>query len=512
VQEVIDVVSNFHLADHLPIQQIQDFQISTVVTTLQQALRSQIMQLDLSGLEQVLGVLKPVLETIQRTFQEQTLLTRLQAMNTWVTQHVATFMAEMTDLADHWQRANTRFNSLTISPQLRNTHARQLQALNPITLLAGATNLADPLAQALQTACTALQQAWQTLTALLEQRGTHLTALLAAQDGVIQSYLVQVLDSFTAGPLQTIAQRLDAPLAGIKQAITAFLGLPKHLAVLQHIPDAMEQITAKVGEVLQLVQEFNLAFLHHALASVATTVRAPLDDLDRLIQEFFTALNDIYQRVLSTLQNLNPVHIIASARGEVTLHRPATAGEAAISVPAGTTLIAVVRELNNQQRPFTTLQAVTLEAGQAVATVWVQAQTPGRGGEIVVPEPAPEAASEEAAAQATAAPVVWEPVRVTLPTGSTVTLEPAHTAPILGLYTMCYDLILAKLAALHPDKLIAEPLNAQFEEIRRIIDSLGLDRLFDVLFSKFGHLETELFTGLNRSAVALGEVLRAVPV
>ena len=124
----------------------------------------------------------------------------------------------------------------------------------------------------------------------------------------------------------------------------------------------------------------------------------------------------------------------------------------------------------------------------------MQAQTPDRGGEIVVPGPAAE--------------VAWELLTV----ASTVTLEPAHTAPILGLYTMCYDLILAKLEALHPDTLIAEPLNAQFEEVRRIIDSLGLDRLFDVLFSKFGHLETELFAGLNRSAVALGEVLRAVPV
>jgi hypothetical protein len=404
-----------------------------------------------------------------------------------------------------------------MSPQLRDTYARQLQALNPTTLLAGAANLVDPLAQALQTACTTLRQAWQTLTTLLERRGTHLTALLTAQDGAIQSYLVQVLDSFAAGPLQAIAQRLDAPLAGIKQAITAFLGLPQHLAVLQQIPAAMQQITTRVGEVLQVVQEFNLDFLHHALANVATTVRAPLDDLDGLIQGFFTSLDTIYQRVLGMLQNLNPVHIIASARGEVTLKRPDTAGagDAAIPVPAGTTLVAVVRELNNQQRSFTTLQAVTLEAGQAEVTVWVQARTPGRGGEIVVPEPASEAASEEAAAQATAPPVVWEPVSVTLKTGSTVstvTLEPVHAAPILGLYTMCYDLILAKLEALHPDKLIAEPLNAQFEEIRRLIDSLGLDRLFDVLFSKFGHLETELFAGLNRSAVALGEVLRAVPV
>jgi hypothetical protein len=418
-------------------------------------------------------------------------------------------MVEMTDLADHWQRANTHFNSLTISPQLRDTYARQLQALNPITLLAGAANLVDPLAQAMQTACTTLQQTWQTLTTLLEQRGTHLTTLLTAQDGAIQSYLVQVLDSFVAGPLQAIAQRLEAPLAGIKQAITAFLGLPQHLAVLQQIPAAMQQITTKVGEVLQVVQEFNLDFLHHALANVATTVRAPLDDLDGLIQGFFTSLDTIYQRVLGTLQNLNPVHIIASARGEVTLHRPATAGDAAISVPAGTALSAMVRD--NQPRLFTTLQTVALEAGQATVTVWVQAQTPGRGGEIVVPGPAVKAASDETAAQATAAPVVWEP-RVTLPTGNIVVLEPAHTAPILGLYTMCYDLILAKLETLHPDKLIAEPLNAQFEEIRRIIDSLGLDRLFDVLFSKFGHLETELFAGLNRSAVALGEVLRAVPV
>ena len=56
-----------------------------------------------------------------------------------------------------------------------------------------------------------------------------------------------------------------------------------------------------------------------------------------------------------------------------------------------------------------------------------------------------------------------------------------------------------------PVKLIAEPLQAQFEKIRQLLDALGLEKLFDVLFDKFDRLEDEVFKGLIRT-VKTGEM------
>ena len=69
-----------------------------------------------------------------------------------------------------------------------------------------------------------------------------------------------------------------------------------------------------------------------------------------------------------------------------------------------------------------------------------------------------------------------------------------------------------KVKLLDPVKLVAEPLNEAFKKILKVLDSIGINKIFDVLLKKFGSLEQELKQGLDRSAAALSAVLAAMPL
>jgi hypothetical protein len=194
---------------------------------------------------------------------------------------------------------------------------------------------------------------------------------------------------------------------------------------------------------------------------------------------------------MSAVSNLNPVNIIASARGVVTLNREQA--EEALLVPVGARLVAQtpVGEMHYQ-----VIQGATLAAGVASVDILVQAISQGRGGEVI----APGATGE----------VEW---RMNVPEGSILAaLKPGHTEPLLSLYTMFHDIIIGKLQALHPEKLLVEPLNEPYQRVLQIKEELGLDRPFKLLFTKFDQLEEELFDGLDRSAAAFGSLLSAIPL
>jgi hypothetical protein len=142
------------------------------------------------------------------------------------------------------------------------------------------------------------------------------------------------------------------------------------------------------------------------------------------------------------------------------------------------------------------VQGATLAAGAASAEVLVQAVSSGREGEIVSPGEAGE--------------VTWA---MNVPEGSVLaTLTPAHTEPLLSLYTMFHDIVIGKLQALHPAKLIPPLLDEPYQKVLQIKAELGLEKLFVLLFAKFDQLEEELFDGLDRSAAAFRGLLSAIPL
>jgi hypothetical protein len=171
----------------------------------------------------------------------------------------------------------------------------------------------------------------------------------------------------------------------------------------------------------------------------------------------------------------------------LTLARGPLAG--AITIPAGTRLIA---QTPAGERIFETLAQVTAAEGAEPGQVWVQATVAGRGGEVITMEG-----------------ITW---RVDERETALAGLEITQTEPILSLVTLCYDVIFKQIEALHPQKLIAEPLNEIYQEIVKMLEELGLTKIFDVLFEKFATIEREIKEGLGRTATALGGVLTAMPV
>jgi hypothetical protein len=190
----------------------------------------------------------------------------------------------------------------------------QLQTLNPVKLLASPTNLVRQMRPILDTLLTTIKQMWQTLTTALSQGRDRLQALASAE--AVKALLSEVIDAFAKGPLQVLAQRLEAPLTGIKKAVDAFLGLQKHLDALNTIPDSMTRVGDAILGVKDTLLAFNLDFLTGELQGLMDTVMVPLQALNP--QMFLDELMPIYTRVLGTLQSLNPAQIIACARGTLT--------------------------------------------------------------------------------------------------------------------------------------------------------------------------------------------------
>lgn len=74
------------------------------------------------------------------------------------------------------------------------------------------------------------------------------------------------------------------------------------------------------------------------------------------------------------------------------------------------------------------------------------------------------------------------------------------------------ETILVKIAALHPQKTIAEPLDAEYRSLLELQEGLDVGRVFQALEAKMKTLEAELDQGLDRSATAFNGLLAALPV
>ena len=99
------------------------------------------------------------------------------------------------------------------------------------------------------------------------------------------------------------------------------------------------------------------------------------------------------------------------------------------------------------------------------------------------------------------------------PEGSAARLrgEPAAAA-VEALDRTYREVILVKVEALHPQRTIAEPLDAEYRSLLELQEGLDVGRVFAALEEKMKSLERELNEGLDRSAAAFNGLLAALPV
>jgi hypothetical protein len=328
-----------------------------------------------------------------------------------------------------------------------------------------------------------LRGIWQTLTSHLTPNRQHLDNLLANNADTLKNYLRQVLDSLMDNSVKKTVQGLGQPLANLKGAIQSILGLQDYLDVFNRIPESMERIGKVIIGVKDKLVGFNLNFLTDALQGVMDEVVKPLEALNPKTM-LIAPVETIYTNILKTLKRINPAQLIASARGTVTLTPETGSGE--IILPRGIGLIAKtpIGEIY-----FETVAEVR-STGNTPINLSVQAVIPGRSSDVVVVNG-----------------VTW---RVEAGTTTLPTLSVTHTEPILSLTTLTREVILQKLEVLNPVKLIATPLNEQYQKIKKLKDELGLDKIFDVLFKTLDSINQELKEGLDRLVVALSGLLAAI--
>jgi phage-related protein len=495
VDEIVGFVTDFRLEDQpfwQPVQAALNIQLKELVEQFVTLLKEALAQIDLSALQPVTAAVGQAIQTLQEVLIQPELLERVQAFVSGAGAAAQTFLGQITALADEWRAAYDHVKQIAANAAdsaAFNELLAKLEALNPIKLLAAPTSLVRQLQTGVTSLLERIQAIWAGLGDLLDQGAGTIQTLLSNEPDGLKAYLAEIVDGLVGGPLQRIVEWLDPAMTGIRRAIEAILGLQEHLDVFKILPESLERISQAILSVKQAILDFNFDFLTDELQGIMDTVIQPLRQLDP--QPFIDELVAIYQRVMSAVSNLNPVNIIASARGVVTLNREQA--EEALLVPVGARLVAQtpVGEMHYQ-----VIQGATLAAGVASVDILVQAISQGRGGEVI----APGATGE----------VEW---RMNVPEGSILAaLKPGHTEPLLSLYTMFHDIIIGKLQALHPEKLLVEPLNEPYQRVLQIKEELGLDRPFKLLFTKFDQLEEELFDGLDRSAAAFGSLLSAIPL
>lgn len=493
VEQITGLVTGFRLEDTGVWQEIDKVLALDFLAELQKQLDSLLAQagsfidgLDLSALQDVLKALTAAVKTIQDAVLNSALLTKVDEIGV----AAQSFAASLTGFTKEWQVQLNRITDFQPAVLTDDYTALQklVQAFSPIDLLAAPAQLVDQLGTLVRNVAATLSRIWKKLNEALTRNGHYLTTLLANNATALKDYLKQILDALAGKPMKAVLEALSKPLKQISDALnvikTAILKLQDCTKILNKIPESLRIVGDKIVEVKNKITNFDLNFLATGIQTIFDEVVKPLEMLNP--NSLITDLQEVFRQILEMLDSLNPVAIIASARATLQLERGSQPD--AIEIPFGTQLVATtpVGEIS-----YHTLQKMLLPADQTAVEVMVQADLAGRSGDLVSVDG-----------------VSWRVAE----TGAIASLKPLASAPILSLTTLGREVILEKVKLLHPAKLVAEPLNEAFKKILAVLDSLGINKIFDTLLKKFESLEQDLKQGLDRSAAALSAVLAAMPL
>lgn len=485
VAAVVQQITAFRLEEQPfwePVQRVLDIQPQELLDNFIQQIRQTINRLDLAVLEPVMAGLRPALDAITGTITQNQLPDAVERIITTIEGVQRQVVRTLTGLQSKWEDATRR--NLPAALQAR------LQTLQPVQLLGPVTRRLDQMLQAGRSMLVSLRQIWQSLQQQLAQGSAFLERLLSEGAAALQDFLRQLLDTLVAGPLARVVNLLNEPLAGIRRAVATFLSLQDHLGVLTKIPETIDRIGGSIAGLQRDLTAFNLGFLTEGLQDLIKTVTQPLAELNP--QFLIDELTALYRQILGMLETLNPEQIIDAARGRLTLQRGDATGEQ--TIPSGTRFVATTPV---GTASFRTIQGGTLAPDAAEISLLVQADTAGATGNII----RSSAESDE---------VTWQIVADSPP--ELAGLTPVNPEPLLSLLTRVQQIVFAQLEALHPDKLLAEPLNDIYAQIVARLDELGLERLLDALFERFQRLDQELNEEMNRAGAALGGMLAAMPL
>jgi len=506
VHEITRSLSSLRLEDHsfwAPISAVITGGIRPLLNTLVNNLKATIQQLNLSGLEDLLAPVLNVVSPIVEQINTSTLLNRTSEIATHLATTEKNYSQQLADLAEQWQQQLTRLTAFTPLPAVSEDYQRlltRLKALNPISALATTTSQLDKLVDISARSLNHLQTLWSTLSDRLNQSLDFVENLTTKGAAGLKAYLLDAVDALAAGPIEDIAT-WAAPLEQIKPILPKLLSLQRVLDPLKQILNAIQTIGNAIDGLQNNIQDINPDFLITPLNRVRDELIQPLEALNPKVT-LVLPIAQLLKRVMRQLKRLSPVNLLATARGNVTLSLPSPLREEKV-IPAGT-LMRAATPIGDIW--FETVAAVTFSPTVNPPTVNrlrvpIQALVAGTGSDIV---------SDEGVSWYMADPDLADPGLADI----VVSRSPAEkfSERILSLTTLVNEVLFAKLDMLHPQTLIADPLNEQFKKVVDVLESLGLRQLFDALFDALNRLNTEVEEGIDTMGEALSGVVAAMPL
>lgn len=481
VRRVTDWIRNLKIDDR-----VLDQDIEALLESWVNQLKNVVNKLDLSSLTTLFQPLRTAVATlVDQTQWEGTpleLLKQIQSMATQVKQYATQYGKQMAALTQTWQQQCDRLSGFQPDSTFQleyDAFKIQYQSLSPISRLATLTQILDRLADITHAILTTLQKTWQSGHDRLKQSQKFLDGILNDTADGWKGYLNEAIDALMAGPLKVVIRTLKPPLIQLKSVIKSIFKLQDSLQAFDVIPQSIQEIGDAIVGVKNRICNFKFDFLTAPLERVLDEIQKPLEALDPeplLIVPF----TQIYQKVLKMVKNLNPVHLFATARGAITL-----TSTVPMTLPMGSSLAAKTPQ--DEEIWFETGLEVTLAANSSTA-VPIGAIVSGRFGDIVGLEG-----------------VTWR-------VADQRDLTASHDRPILSLITIVQEEMLGILKVFDPVKLIAEPLNEQYQKILKLFDDLGIVKLFDTLFKKIDSIDQEIEAGLDRLGGAFGGLVAAIPL
>ena len=481
VRRVTDWIRNLKIDDR-----VLDQDIEALLESWVNQLKNGVNQLDLSSLTPLFQPLRTAVATlVQQTQWDGTpleLVKQIQSIATQVKQYATQYSKQMADLTQTWQQQYDRLSGFQPDNSFQREYdafKAHYQSLNPISRLASLTQILDRLAELTHAILTTLQKTWQSGHDRLKKSQKFLDGILSETVDGWKGYLNEAIDALMAGPLKVVIRTLKPPLSQLKPVVKSIFKLQDSLQAFEVIPQSIQDIGTAIIGIKNRICNFKFDFLTAPLDRVLDEIQKPLEALDPkplLIVPF----TQIYQKVLKMVQNLNPVHLFATARGPINL-----TSTVPLTLPMGSSIAAKTPQ--GEEIWFETGLEVTL-AANASTVVPIGAIVSGRFGDIVGIEG-----------------VTWR-------VADQPDLKASHDRPILSLITIVQEELLGILKVFDPVKLIAEPLNEQYQKILKLFDDLGIVKLFDALFKKIESIDQEIEAGLDRLRGAFGGLVAAIPL
>lgn len=506
IRQITNWISSLRLEDQAfwqPIQSVLDTGIRPILNSLINKVKSVVQNLNLSGIESIVAQVRDVASPVVEQVQNSQLLETVKSVVNTIEQTAHTYTQSLTAHALTWQNQLESLSKFAPLPAIKASYEKlmiRLRQLDPTRALSIVTRQVDRLVKLAKRAITIVESLWTKLKSRLAQAMVFLDDLTTNGADGLKNYLLQAVDALTVGPVEAIVN-WASPLDRLKPLVAKILDLQRVVKVVEQVPNAIENVGNQIIDLKDQVQGFNLSFLTKPLNRVRDEVIKPLAALNPKTA-LVIPVTQLYSRVMRLLQRMSPAKLLATARGKITLTAPADLATS-LTIPAGSSILAKT-PIGDIWFESTTVAELSTQT--PTVEIAMQALIAGESSDIVT--------DKDVTWQLSAPDFSAVAVSRTAAVPTTVPITPSDSVAnrVLSLVTLVKKVLLAKLEKLHPITLIAQPLDAQFQNVVALVKSLGLAELFDAFFEKLAQLSEEIETGLDKVGGAIGGVLAAMPL